>query len=295
MAALAWLVSQQGSYNIASANLSLGGGTYADQAACDSANAGQKAAIDSLRAAGVATVLAAGNSSVTTGISAPACISSAVAVGATDDSDVVASFSNSSPLLDLWAPGVSIYSSMPGAVYGTMSGTSMAAPHVAGAWAVLKQKAPSANVDQILLALTTSGIPVTDTRNAVTRARLRVDAALTALDSLFTPTPTQTQTATPTETLTPTPTATATLTPTPTETAPPPPTETASPTATSSGLLPGDLNLDSQVNVVDVQLGVNVFLGTETDEGIGARADVNADGLVNVVDVQQIVNTFLAG
>ena len=40
---------------------------------------------------------------------------------------------------------------------------------------------------------------------------------------------------------------------------------------------------------------MNVFLGTETDEGIGARADVNADGLVNVVDVQQIVNTFLAG
>jgi hypothetical protein len=48
------------------------------------------------------------------------------------------------------------------------------------------------------------------------------------------------------------------------------------------------------VNVLDVQLCVNVFLGTETDPDIVARADVNSDGDVNVLDVQQIVNTFLA-
>jgi hypothetical protein len=57
----------------------------------------------------------------------------------------------------------------------------------------------------------------------------------------------------------------------------------------------GDLNADGQVNVLDVQLCVNVFLGTQTDPAIVARADVNADGDVNVLDVQRIVNIFLAG
>jgi hypothetical protein len=49
------------------------------------------------------------------------------------------------------------------------------------------------------------------------------------------------------------------------------------------------------VNVLDVQLCVNVFLGTQTDPGIVARADVNGDGAVNVLDVQAIVNTYLQG
>jgi hypothetical protein len=49
------------------------------------------------------------------------------------------------------------------------------------------------------------------------------------------------------------------------------------------------------VNVLDVQLCVNVFLGTQTDPGIVARADVNGDGAVNVLDVQAIVNAYLQG
>ena len=49
------------------------------------------------------------------------------------------------------------------------------------------------------------------------------------------------------------------------------------------------------MNVLDVQLCVNVFLGTQTDPGIVARADVNGDGAVNVLDVQAIVNTYLQG
>ena len=57
----------------------------------------------------------------------------------------------------------------------------------------------------------------------------------------------------------------------------------------------GDINLDGQVDVLDVQLAANVFLGTETEPGIVARADVNSDGEVNVLDVQLIVNIYLAG
>jgi subtilisin family serine protease len=325
IAALEWLATQVVANSIASANMSLGGGTYSDQAACDSANYVEKAAIDSLRAAGVATVIAAGNGYDSTGISAPGCISSAVAVGATNDADAVVSFSNSSALLEFWAPGYSIYSSLPGTGYGSMSGTSMAAPHVAGAWAVLEGKAPGATVAQVLSALTTSGVSVTDARNGVVKPRIQVDAALAALDALLTPTVTITPTVTATETLTPTitstetltPTATATETPTstltpsvtptetltltPTETltdtptATPSETPTATPTATPGGPLTGDVNLDGSVNVIDVQLSVNVFLGTEADPGTAARSDLNIDGVVNVIDVQQIVNIFLAG
>jgi hypothetical protein len=47
--------------------------------------------------------------------------------------------------------------------------------------------------------------------------------------------------------------------------------------------------------VLDVQLIVNVFLGTQTDPEIVARADVNGDGAVNVLDVQAIVNAYLHG
>jgi subtilisin len=102
-----------GTYNIASVNMSLGGGSFS--APCD----GQpyKPAIDNLRSIGIATVIAAGNGSSTSDLTAPGCISSAVSVGATDKSDVVAWFSNVAPFMSLFAPGVSITSSVPGGGY----------------------------------------------------------------------------------------------------------------------------------------------------------------------------------
>ena len=58
---------------------------------------------------------------------------------------------------------------------------------------------------------------------------------------------------------------------------------------------PSDLNQDGRIDVLDAQLCVNVFLGTETDPDIVARADVNSDESVDVLDVQIVVNTFLGG
>ncbi|MEW6569451.1 MAG: dockerin type I domain-containing protein [Chloroflexota bacterium] len=55
------------------------------------------------------------------------------------------------------------------------------------------------------------------------------------------------------------------------------------------------MNQDGTVDVLDVQLCVNAFLGTLTDPDLIARADVNGDGTVNVLDVQTIVNAFLTG
>jgi subtilisin family serine protease len=126
---------------IAAANVSLGGGQFTSQATCDSSNTsnGRKAAIDNLRSLGVAVVAASGNNGFRTSTSAPACISSAVSIGSIDDNGAVSSFSNNAPFLTLYAPGGSIVSSVPGNAFESKQGTSMAAPHVAGAWAILRQ------------------------------------------------------------------------------------------------------------------------------------------------------------
>lgn len=90
----------------------------------------------------------------------------------------VAGYSNSSAYLKLLAPGSSINSSIPGGEFAYFNGTSMAAPHVAGAWAVVKSKYPNASVDEILAALTNYGQAVTDTRNNITKPRLRLSSAI---------------------------------------------------------------------------------------------------------------------
>ena len=166
-------------YSIAAANMSLGGGAYTSQAACDAANPSTKAAIDLLRSAGIATVISSGNGGFTNALGAPGCISSAISVGATDDADNVAGFSNSASFLDILAPGVRVTSSVPLGGFASFSGTSMAAPHVTGAWAVFKQLDPSATVPTVEAALKTSGTPVTDFRNGVTKPRLDLRTAIT--------------------------------------------------------------------------------------------------------------------
>jgi hypothetical protein len=84
-----------------------------------------------------------------------------------DDNLAVSSFSNVSPKVDFYAPGANIESSVPVANgnYGFKSGTSMAAPMVAGAWAVLKQVAPNSSVGEIESALTVTGTPIDDNRS----------------------------------------------------------------------------------------------------------------------------------
>jgi subtilisin family serine protease len=160
--------------------MSLGGGQYTTY--CDSDT--RKTAIDNLRAANIATVISSGNSYYTAAMGAPACISTAVSVGATTKSDVVSSFSNSADILNLLAPGSDILSSIPGGSYASWDGTSMAAPHVAGAWAVLKQAKPNATVTELLKALVSTGKSVTDTRSgAGNRVKPRINL-LSAVNSI---------------------------------------------------------------------------------------------------------------
>lgn len=151
---------------IAAVNMSLGGGQYFNQASCDAANESRKLAIDNLRSLGIAVVASSGNNAFATSMSAPACISSVVSVGAVTDALAVSSFSNNAPTLSLYAPGSHVVSSIPGLAYDAFSGTSMAAPHVAGAWAILKQAVPGASVAEVLNALQSTGAMVADLRAA---------------------------------------------------------------------------------------------------------------------------------
>lgn len=184
VAALERVYSLRDTFNIAAVNMSLGGSS--STANCDTD--ARKAAIDNLRAANIATVIASGNAGKTNSLAVPACISSAISVGSVMDGgpgatsrDSVSTFSNSASFLKLLAPGEAITSSVPGGSYSALRGTSMAAPHVAGAWAVLKSGLNSATVDQVLSALTSTGVPITDPRNSITTPRIRVDTALNKL------------------------------------------------------------------------------------------------------------------
>lgn len=174
-------------FSIASVNLSLGGGSPVIN--CDDTETAYKAIIDNLRSVGIATVVASGNDGIQNGISRPACISSAISVGSSADGsngsslNAVSSFSNSSTSLNLLAPGEWINSSVPGGGFASFRGTSMATPHVAGAFALLKSKTPNASVSQVLQALSATGLQLTDSRNNIAKPRIKVDDAVTALSS----------------------------------------------------------------------------------------------------------------
>lgn len=169
------------SYHIAAVNMSLGGGLFTSP--CDSNS--MKAVIDQLRTAGIATIVASGNDGSATALSSPACISTAISVGSTTDgrfkpADQVSSFTNANQYLSLLAPGEAIVSSIPGTGFGYLSGTSMAAPHVAGAWALMKSKLPSASVTDVLNAFIESSTSIADPRNGLAQPRIDVAAALGA-------------------------------------------------------------------------------------------------------------------
>jgi len=139
------------------ANMSLGGG----------ANSSVDAALGRMIADGVATAVAAGNGNQGGRAQdackySPARVATAMTIGATNSSDVKASWSNYGPCVDWFAPGVGIKSAWIGSstASNTISGTSMATPHTAGVAALYLQSNPTANAQTVrdaLYALTTKG------------------------------------------------------------------------------------------------------------------------------------------
>jgi subtilisin family serine protease len=104
-------------------------------------------ASDAAYGANVLVVAASGNDGST--VDYPAAYDSVIAVGATDSSDNIAYFSNYGLELELSAPGVSIKSTWNDGAYNTISGTSMATPHVSGAAALAMEANPFMSVSEI--------------------------------------------------------------------------------------------------------------------------------------------------
>jgi len=197
--ALNWVMNNYTTYNIVAVNMSLGGTDgYTSPCIYD----GLASEISTLRAAGIATVVASGDLGFSDALTAPACAPDAISVGAvyagnygaetwpvctdaTTAADQVACFSDSAPFLSMLAPGVDITG--PGGL--AMSGTSQAAPFVSGAVAVLKSETPGLTVDDEAARLEATGTPVTDGRNGITFPRLDLNAAVSVASPIILPKP----------------------------------------------------------------------------------------------------------
>ncbi len=179
LGALNHVIDLATTYNIASVNMSIGGSQLFDSACDDDL---RKSAIDTLLGLDIASVISAGNDGSVGSVNSPGCISSAVTVSSViitvPDSDV-----NHSPLVDLLAPGVLIQSADVGNSYSISSGTSMAAPHVAGSFALLKSAKPTASALEIEATLKNTGIPETRLDWTWETPRIDLAAAFSALET----------------------------------------------------------------------------------------------------------------
>ena len=159
--------------SIGVANMSLSGsGTAGDGCATGTASALRRAICNSVDEGNVYTV-AAGNGAADVANSVPAAYPEVITVSALDEQRCIryvgggpartecgeglASFSNYGSGIDVTAPGVAIYSTLPGGGYGTKSGTSMAAPHVAGVAALMRFVDPELAPNQLRGLLQSTG------------------------------------------------------------------------------------------------------------------------------------------
>jgi subtilisin family serine protease len=176
---------------IAAVNISLALGDYSSTH-CDADNTVFYNAVANVRSKQIPVVAGTGNAGSKIKIRVPACLSNVIGVSATDDADQVASYADVSPVMHLFAPGGLILAGQgimtsqnrgcgSCALYWEDHGTSMAAPHVAAAFALLRERHPSASVDDLLGTLVRTGVMVTDNRTGNTglkKPRININEAL---------------------------------------------------------------------------------------------------------------------
>ncbi|HZE38523.1 MAG TPA: S8 family peptidase [Stackebrandtia sp.] len=149
IAGMDWVTAHHNSPAVA--NMSLGGGS----------NSSVNAAANRMANSGVFTAVAAGNDNASACSSSPAGASKVTTVAASASNDSRASFSNKGKCVEVYAPGVNVKSTWLNGGTNTISGTSMASPHVAGVGALYKAthpKASSATVNSWIVSNSTSGV-----------------------------------------------------------------------------------------------------------------------------------------
>ncbi|HKU36703.1 MAG TPA: S8 family serine peptidase [Polyangiales bacterium] len=195
LSAIDWTITNRNTYNIVAMNMSLGGGSYSSPCSSDFFSS----AVSNARSAGILSAIASGNNGYASALASPACVPSAISVGAVYDANVgsvsysacsdsstaadkITCFSNSASFLSVLAPGAPI-----SAGGWVMTGTSQASPHVAGALAVLRGAFPNEPLADTVTRITDNGPLITDSRNSVKKRRLDLQAALSATGVDITP------------------------------------------------------------------------------------------------------------
>lgn len=158
-------------------NLSLGGGQHGGL--CP--GSAYDTPVSVLMSRNVAVIAASGNNGWTHHISSPACVPGIMAVGNSTKLDQIAANSNHHPTaVSLFAPGTSILAAVPGNDWQFKSGTSMAAPHAAGALALLRDLFPNENLPELMSRLASSDVSIIDNRpggSGFARPRLQMTTA----------------------------------------------------------------------------------------------------------------------
>jgi subtilisin-like proprotein convertase family protein len=209
-AGINYAITNRATFGITAINISLGGSfdDPLDHGYCDGDDPGSTVAIDSATAAGMVVVIASGNDGLPNQLAVPACVSSAISVGAvypesrgrvswsdgaggvlcTDQAaspDGIVCFSDSTSILSLLAPGAFWNVVTKGGGQDSFSGTSPATAAVSGAIVLLRQARPDLSPVGLVGVLRSTGKPIADPRNGVVTPRIDTLAAVQLAASGF--------------------------------------------------------------------------------------------------------------